>query len=1087
LQAILHRAIEPRPTARYESVDDFSAEIRRFLAGELDAAELTSIAVLPFNVLQDETNPDEFLGVAMADALITKLSNVRQVSVRSTRSVLKWSGNTDPVAAGIELGVAWVLDGQLRKVSDRFRLTVQLISIRERAPVWAEAFDESAEDLLALEDRLSTQVAVALVPHLSGDEQRALLRKNTANSKAYEFYLKGRWYWSFYTEESLARALVAFTQAIAADPLFANAHAGIADYYLWLGIWGGMPASESFAAAKESAVKAVDLDPNLAEAHASLGFSLWAHDRDFAGAEREFRHAIRLNPNLGRAHQWLGMLQATLGRHEQAAACLERARATDPSGPVFASVQTLLLYHAHRYQEGLSRLNELTTNNYEAALAEEARALCLAGAAQPAEAVRSARKAVEISGRSPTSLAALGAVLAQAGESTEAKAVLEELRGKARERYVSGYLIALVHAAVGNRRDAMNCLKDAADAGDWWVLWSKVQPQFDRLHDLPPFRPLMQKLQLSTGDTAPNESSRKWPWRILAAAVLIVMAAAAAFFLRPHRDPFDDYSITKVTTNGLATHAALSPDGRYVAYSIAEQGRQAIWLRQLNSASTLRLTPPLEAELTRMSFSPDGTFLSFVAIQHNNTGNGVFYRVPILGGALQKVLDGVSGPVSLSPDEKLIALIRPNPAKGRDDFYLMDADGSHERLLASRIYPNRFSWPSTPSWSHDGKNVLCAIEGSDDKGFYVFAMSINVKTGATQIVRNRRWQFIEQAIWTDGDKGLLVTGREQGSSFQHIWYLRYPSGEATQIANDLADYSGLTVDARSKALVSVQVQTTSNVWVTKPNNPMDALQITPGVGRYFDLKWAPHNKLIYATDASGSAEIRIMDADGTSQRQLTSGVGRNYAPQVSAGGDIVVFHSNRSGNWNIWRMNAEGGAVRQLTFGTVDSNWPQITADSKSVVYHHTGHEATWNLWKVPMDGGDAVQLTRQLTTYPALAPQDGRIACWYSVDAAKPRWQLAIFPPEGGSPVQTFDVQPSAETDGVIRWTPDNKGITYIDNRNGGSNIWLQPLDGGPGRPLTSFTSGQIYSFDWAPNGRLAYSRGVSSSDVVLLTDTRR
>jgi Tol biopolymer transport system component len=268
---------------------------------------------------------------------------------------------------------------------------------------------------------------------------------------------------------------------------------------------------------------------------------------------------------------------------------------------------------------------------------------------------------------------------------------------------------------------------------------------------------------------------------------------------------------------------------------------------------------------------------------------------------------------------------------------------------------------------------------------------------------------------------------------------------------------------------------------------MEGVQVTPGAGRYFDLRWAPHHKLVYASDASGAAEIWIMGADGTGQRQLTSGVGRNYAPQVSASGDAIVFHSNRSGNWNIWRMNMEGGAGRQLTFGTVDSNWPQVTADGKWVVYHHTGREAMWNLWKVPMEGGDAVQLTRQLTAYPALSPLDGRIACWYSADAAKPRWQLAVFPPEGGAPAQTFDVQPSAEADGVIRWTPDSKGVTYIDNRNGASNIWLQPLDGSASRPLTSFTSGQIYSFDWAADGRLAYSRGVSSSDAVLLTDTRR
>jgi hypothetical protein len=143
-----------------------------------------------------------------------------------------------------------------------------------------------------------------------------------------------------------------------------------------------------------------------------------------------------------------------------------------------------------------------------------------------------------------------------------------------------------------------------------------------------------------------------------------------------------------------------------------------------------------------------------------------------------------------------------------------------------------------------------------------------------------------------------------------------------------------------------------------------------------------------------------------------------------------------------------------------------------------------WNLFKVPARGGKPQQLTGSSTTHPAVSWKDGRIASWYSTNKDKPHWKLAVFPPSGGEPLQVFDIASSVVPDTTIRWTPPGDGITFLDGRNGASNIWLQPLDGSPARPLTSFTSGQIYSFDWSPDGRLAFSRGMSLSDVVVIRD---
>jgi Tol biopolymer transport system component len=225
-----------------------------------------------------------------------------------------------------------------------------------------------------------------------------------------------------------------------------------------------------------------------------------------------------------------------------------------------------------------------------------------------------------------------------------------------------------------------------------------------------------------------------------------------------------------------------------------------------------------------------------------------------------------------------------------------------------------------------------------------------------------------------------------------------------------------------------------------------------------------------------------MNADGTDQKQLTPGSGRSYAPAASPDGRSIAFHSNRSGNWNIWRADIDGSHAEQLTQDSQDSNWPQFTRDGASVVYHHTGANGMWNIWSVPASGGVPVQLTRMLTTHPTISPKDGSIACWYSVSVEEPKWRLAIFSPQGGDPIRTFDISNTVVADSNIRWTPAGDGITFLDWRGGHFNIWLQPLNDQPARPLTNFTSGQIYSFDWFRDGRLVFSRGTSVNDVVLI-----
>lgn len=288
-------------------------------------------------------------------------------------------------------------------------------------------------------------------------------------------------------------------------------------------------------------------------------------------------------------------------------------------------------------------------------------------------------------------------------------------------------------------------------------------------------------------------------------------------------------------------------------------------------------------------------------------------------------------------------------------------------------------------------------------------------------------------------------------------------------------------------LVSVQRQALTNIWITARGELDQLTQITSGGGRYFDLAWTPDGKLLYASDATGSADIWEMEAGGTEQRQLTAGAGKNYAPAISPDGRYVVFHSNRTGHWNIWRMDRDGSNPTPLTVGDEDSNWPQVSPDGRWVVYEHVGSGTLATVWKVPIAGGPPVRLTGGLSTRPAISPDGKWIACWQKEETPNAPWRIAIVPFEGGQSVKFLDVpQNAASGNTPMRWTADGRGVVYVDFRNGVTNLLRQPLDGGPAEALTHFTKDLFYSFDLGRDGRLALSRGLRTHDAVLIREAK-
>ncbi len=294
---------------------------------------IESIAVLPFQ--NRSTEPDsEYLSDGLAESLIYRLSQLPNLKVSPTSSVFRYkSKEVDPIKVGQELGVSAVLTGRIVQRGDNLTISAELVDVRYNKLLWGERYDRKMSELLATQREIAREIVDKLKLRVSGQE-KGLAKHYTESNEAYQFYLKGRFYWNKRSQEGFQKALEYFQQAIERDPNFALAYSGLADTYNLLGSpeagGGDMPPNEMLTKAKAAALKALEIDDSLAEPHVSLAHTKYFYDRDWAGAEREFKRAIELNPNYPVAHHWYAIYLSVVGRQREALAEIRRAQDLDP-------------------------------------------------------------------------------------------------------------------------------------------------------------------------------------------------------------------------------------------------------------------------------------------------------------------------------------------------------------------------------------------------------------------------------------------------------------------------------------------------------------------------------------------------------------------------------------------------------------------------------------------------------------------------------------------------------------------------------------------------------------------------------------
>lgn len=462
----------------------------------MNLAGTRSLAVLPFKPVTAEDG-DEYLKLGLTDALITKLSSLKHVVVRPTSAVRNY-GTQEPLTAGRELGVDVVVDGNVQQIGQQIRVTVQLVNVRDGRLLWGGKFDEKFTDIFSVQDAISEQVARTLELQLTGEEKSLLAKRYTTNAEAHRAYVRGRFFWNRRTPHDLKEAIKHLNEAVAKDPTYALAYAGLADAYSLVADYSAVSAKESYQKAREAALKALALDGNLAEAHTSLAYVKMYHYWDWEGAESGYRRAMALNPNYATAHQWYSEYLTAMGRFDEALTEVRRAKEIDPLSPIVNAGEVWILYFARRYDEAIQQGLKIAEMSPEFAEIHEYLKRCYDQKGMYREAIAARQTRRKLAGLDPVETGTLRAAAEAASAETYWEKRLEQETQDARQEKPASFDMAEIFAQLGDRENAFDWLEKAYEEHHYALMYLKVAPNLDLLRSDPRFANLLRRVRLAS-------------------------------------------------------------------------------------------------------------------------------------------------------------------------------------------------------------------------------------------------------------------------------------------------------------------------------------------------------------------------------------------------------------------------------------------------------------------------------------------------------------------------------------------------------------------------------------------------------------
>jgi eukaryotic-like serine/threonine-protein kinase len=588
----------------------------------------------------------------------------------------------------------------------------------------------------------------------------------------------------------------------------------------------------------------------------------------------------------------------------------------------------------------------------------------------------------------------------------------------------------------------------------------------------------------------------------LIALVVLVVAGFGIYALvtRTGPQPFKDFTVTQITNTGRAEQAAISPDGKYVLHLQNDNGMQSLRLRNILTGSDTQIIAPTPARYKSLAFSPDGNYVYFRQLINSTGSDWDVYRMPVLGGIPQLIANDVDSDITFSPDARHVAYVRANdPEIGKYRLLSANLDGNAETVLAIEKIEGvgNEAYPPFAAWSGDGKEIAYSYAKMADQPGVIKAFDLASKRFSVLERVSNSLTF--ELCWHPKGHWLMLLRTEKGPNFSspQIAAVSVADGKLYPVTRDTNSYSTLTLSADGKTAATVQVKVT------------ETLDLLPALGQSKQTDATSHSQIENVNSFDWTADEKLIVSDGSQLLRVGSDGARNLALTSDPGAAVLSLARCSNNyvlvNWayyggrdsrTIWRVNADGSNPKQLSNGKYDVA-PACSPDGKWAYYV----DGLRTLMRVPVDGGKPeIVPGSQVPNSDRLLGScdfsaDGRrlviIADTYDPITQRGQAKLAIMDLDSTSAAvpRLLDPHPGIAAGslytGGARFSPDGKSVVYVIRENGIGNLWMQPLDGTPGRQITYFTSGLITGFRWSPGRKtLAVIRSHNTSDVVVLRE---
>jgi Tol biopolymer transport system component len=584
---------------------------------------------------------------------------------------------------------------------------------------------------------------------------------------------------------------------------------------------------------------------------------------------------------------------------------------------------------------------------------------------------------------------------------------------------------------------------------------------------------------------------RRWAWTALAAAVSLALGLGVGSRIGRQTSAGaagETLKITPVTSSGNVIEAAISPDGRYVAYVESEQGRQSLWLKQLAGGQTLRLVPDQNVYYWGHTFTPDGNNIVFGQKSPTDSRGGLF-SISTLGGTPRRLLDDIDSQVSFSPDGSRFAFTRSHfPTPGATSLMVARADGGHPTVLASFSPPEQVAniFFGAPAWSPDGRTIVTTVlrQGSQGSDTRARLVRVAVEGGAVSTLADPGWIFAAQAAWLPDGTELLVIARAPDQANTQIWSVAFPGGATRRVTADLNDRRVLSLTRDGDALVSVAGALSASVWTVPLRGPGKPTRISRSTndGSY-GVAFAPDGKVLYTSYLGGIWSLWLAGSDGANRTQLvTADAGDTLGfPVVADDGRLFWAVRGRSGNEI--RSGVVDGSGRQTVVPVRDARFDvfAVTRDGRSLVYGSLVGGVP-RVIRAGTDGAGPAPLSERPAFTPSIDPAGKRVAFYYLDE--EDRFRLGVSSIDGGPLTASLPAEPPSANSCLVLV---EDGV-YVNTMPGDrANIWFLPLDGRPARKITDFDDQQLFDFAVSRDGEtLAVARGPRVRDAQLITGFR-